>query len=115
MGDDIRCLLWVECRDVDLHRSSDSCSGCTDKAPSRERAGKIRHAAGIDCLEEAAIAGRYVAVDDEFSIFDCRDQVIAPRAAWAAHPAALGEKSSKEKGQARNRGSAHRTSEYRRR
>src|SRR5690606_12063169 len=111
MGDDIRCLLWVECRDVDLHRSSGSRSGSTDKAPSRERASKIRYAAGIDCLEETAMAGRCVAVDDELPILDRRDQVTAPRAAWAAHPAALGEKSSKERGQARNRGAEHRTAE----
>src|SRR5690606_37443611 len=111
MGDDIRCLLRVECRDVDLHWSSDSRSGSADKAPGRERAGEIRHAARVDRLEEAAMAGRCLAVDDELAILDRSDEVIAPRAAWAAHPATRGKKSSKKRGQARQRCSEHRPAE----
>src|SRR5690606_20552082 len=58
------------------------------------------------------MAGRGLAVDDELAILDRRDQVIAPRAAWAAHPAALGEKSCKKRGQARQRCSEYRPPEY---
>src|SRR5690606_4646271 len=61
------------------------------------------------------MAGRGLAVDDELPILDRRDEVIAPRTAWAAYPASLRKKTGKERGQARQRCSEHRPSENRRR